>query len=172
MKQEFNIIFLDIDGVLNSERWAKEQFEKTGKPLSSIYMVDEVAVEHLMNLLRKHDDLKLVISSSWRGLSLSDTRSNLAESKLDVLLPWVIGSTPRCRGNRGQQIEIFRNFADKLDDPFCNNHCEFPFIIKNYVIVDDDRDFLDSQLSHFVHTTWQFGLLDEHITKIEKILYK
>lgn len=42
--------------------------------------------------------------------------------------------------------------------------------VKNYVILDDDSDMLLSQKEHFVKTSWNTGLLEEHTEQAIKIL--
>lgn len=171
---EFNIIFLDIDGVLNSDNFRFSEFSRTGKPISSSNFIDPAAVDRLWNLLRKHDDLKLVISSSWRGLSFWDTIKTIQNTRtLKFLSQFVVGITPRDNRTRGEQIKSFIHWASfwSPNMPRVVNLMPDNFKIKNYVILDDDSDMLPEQMDHFVKTTWEKGLLDEHIQKIENILY-
>jgi hypothetical protein len=61
-----NIIFLDIDGVLNSHRKLKEVYERTHKPHSGYnYPFDEICLSNLKVLVELTNS-KLVITSSWR----------------------------------------------------------------------------------------------------------
>ena len=61
-----NIIFLDIDGVLNSHRKLIEVYKKTHKPHSGYnYPFDEICLNNLKDLFEKTNS-KIVITSSWR----------------------------------------------------------------------------------------------------------
>ena len=167
-----NIIFLDIDGVLNSETFGHNEFIRTGKPSSTMYFVDPEAVARLEKLLNERDDLKLVISSSWRGFSFNDTVKLLNKTKISTLTKFVVGVTPRNSKPRGEQIKQFIELANKWDKDNINITQLIPekIEIKNYIILDDDSDFLPEQMNNFVKTSWKFGLLDEHIEKIKQIL--
>ena len=60
------IIFLDIDGVLNSAEFANRHYEETGKPLFMYDFLDPDAVNRLKEFLDQHTDIRIVLSSSWR----------------------------------------------------------------------------------------------------------
>ena len=66
MKEILNIIFLDVDGVLNSQRKLVEVYEKTNKPHSGYaYPFDERCLYNLKELVELTNS-KIVISSTWR----------------------------------------------------------------------------------------------------------
>ena len=44
--------------------------------------------------------------------------------------------------------------------------------IENYVIIDDDGDFLDEQLYHFVQTNYEDGLTEVETKRAIKVLNK
>ena len=61
-----NIVFLDIDGVLNSRNKLIELYYKTGKPHSGTnYPFDEKCLENLKRLIEETNS-KIVITSTWR----------------------------------------------------------------------------------------------------------
>ena len=61
-----NLIFLDIDGVLNSINKLIEVYKETGKPHSGYaYPFDERCMENLQILVQETKS-KLVITSTWR----------------------------------------------------------------------------------------------------------
>ena len=66
------IIFLDIDGVLNSENYVIKRCEKTGERVLFDY-VDPHAVNRLYNFLQDNKDIGLVITSSWRECDFKNT---------------------------------------------------------------------------------------------------
>jgi len=89
--QKVKVIFLDIDGVVATERALNEKLEEwygvTSKPMSemnkirkdklkrqayvpnynmSYWPFDPIAVSYLHRIVRDNEDVKFVISSSWR----------------------------------------------------------------------------------------------------------
>lgn len=157
------VIFLDIDGVLNSEEfacWCHEfpDFVREG----GSNWVDPNAVKMITSLCEEHD-IKLVISSSWR---LFDTTSTIEHFKnyrdLTPLCKYIVGVTPRNMDDR-----IWESRGEEIQQ-YLNEHPE----IENYVIVDDDNDMLESQKDHFVRCSYVFGLIPSRVEKIKEILNK
>jgi len=118
-----NLIFLDADGVLNTnivDEWINHLDHRNWK-ISSVSLIDELCHEY---------DLKVVISSSWRKLYpeiswWNDEFKAMGFDNIDV-----IGITPSAfNGFRGREIRqyIEGNSVDK------------------YVIIDDDSDFYRDQ---------------------------
>ncbi len=151
-----NIIFLDIDGVLNSEKW----FLDNPHIMHPDDNIDKNAVQHL-NKICKETDAKIVISSTWR-------LSRTVEKMKDVLK------------NHGFQGEILNFTPDiaKVDWIVRGNEIEkwicdwawkfdcFSHDFKSYVIIDDDDDMLVSQLPHFFQTDFKTGLTEDIANKI------
>lgn len=151
------IIFLDIDGVLNSEQFVS----KCGDSWNGD-QVDPVAVQRL-NLLIKQSGAKVVLSSSWRlnetGIkSITEVQELLNSLGIECT---VVGVTGELNNNREEEIDDWLS---------ANSN------IKNFVILDDDRlnpkrDSEDPFLnSHFVRTSWLDGLQDKHVEKAMIIL--
>lgn len=162
-----NLIFLDIDGVLNSSSYAKKNYEETGKMLFMYDFIDPSRVELLHSFLKKHnDDVGLVISSSWRDNTLNDTIQFFEEHELVApLSKYIVGITPRLYdGVRGDEIDWFLNSVGKQ---FAK---EF-LCIDRFCIVDDEDDMLEYQFDKFVHVDGYVGLTESDIDKIEKLLY-
>lgn len=109
------VLFLDIDGVLNSEEYAIS----LGK--GGMLGIDPEKVKILDRIIEA-TGAKIVISSSWRGSSdlLADIRSSVGE---------YIGITPRLSGIRGAEVKawLIDNWVDR------------------YAILDDDSDFYKYQ---------------------------
>lgn len=147
------IIFLDIDGVLASEKYLCSHMG---------CRIDPDAVK-LLNRL----DAKIVISSSW-GYDNGKTEKTLRECGLT--LP-IMGYTEHfyidymCRGNEIEKflIDTYGHMATKFGGKYQNREYE-------YVIVDDDCDMLYGQKDNFVHIDRYTGLTEKDIEKIEKIL--
>ena len=144
------IVFLDIDGVLNSDRTYDtlpyaDQFK--------LLKIDPKAVAYLNRIARY---AAVVVTSSWRWeYTPHDLRIVLLRHGLDETIPF-IGSTGRQvsvdddgldTSNRGQEI---------LD--WLAAHPE----VTNYVALDDGGDL--TQLGyHFIRTTTERGLEEHHV---------
>ena len=141
-----NIIFLDIDGVLNSVSSMVAYHHLLG-PSKTIYSetdrLDPVAIG-LLKYLVDAADAKIVVSSTWR-LNYSATELIAVFAKHGWEHMPIIGSTGRggIGTVRGDEIK------DWLDDVGGE--------VTNYVIIDDDSDMLPEQLPHFVNTSGTTG---------------
>lgn len=144
-------IFLDFDGVLNSIR----SLLATGR--GGARSPDPMAVG-LVERLAVNAGAQVVISSSWRvGSSVPDLQRTLIRWQGRALAERVIDVTPRLGGQRGAEIARWLAQHPNLHDG-------------NYVIIDDDADMLDGQLSRFVQTRHRdgFGVV-EYLRALEII---
>lgn len=154
-------IFLDIDGVMNSnlfysERtqdkrykdWIKEHSQHTAWSACNI---DPRAVERL-NRLTDATGAKIVVSSSWRFDSKLQEVFNLVGIKESIY-----STTPSSESRlKGGEI---RAWLDKETEPY------------KYVILDDDTDMLESQIPYFIQCNWlEWGLSDEDVEDAIRIL--
>ena len=157
------VIFLDIDGVLNSEDLARKRIanfrgwnDTTNQKFYDF--IDENAVKLISDLCEQYN-VKLVISSSWRLSTLEKTIDDFSSDYmllLHPLVPFIIGITPRVESQiRGEEIAIYLQHNSDITD---------------YCIIDDDSDMLKEQTSNFVQTSFWHGLTNEHIPKIKSIL--
>ena len=160
------IIFLDIDGVLSSI-----PFLCKGEGL-----IDPENIKIINKL--KDTGVEVVISSSW-GEDEGRTEKTLRELGFD--LP-IIGYTKHypyewiCRGNEIEEW-IHSNFGG-MGSKFGIDHDGIPYYRKHshgapdyeYVIIDDDTDFLLGQKDNFIHVNEQTGVTDEDIERARKIL--
>ena len=142
------VIFLDIDGVLNSDEWYNSDYNP-GNLNGREGDIDPSCVKRL-NRICKECHAEVVISSDWK-INFSSTISRLSNAGF---LGRIVGKTPRLNAIRGEEIEAFVNENS----------------ITRYVIIDDRTDFLPSQKSHFVHTDHRFGLTDKDADKAIFIL--
>lgn len=159
------IVFLDVDGVLNSEETCKKWHEKTGKGgYGGFFKEEEVCTDEnvkwgqdLVNNLKRiitETKAKIVISSTWRKFFSIDKFKEMFK-----VYGWsdapVIDMTPKLNSRyRGEEV-----VAWVKENP-----------IDNYVILDDDTDFLQFQIANFVNTNPNFGLTKEDAEKAIKIL--
>lgn len=149
------VIFLDIDGVLNSSRscaglggmpWPGKAKERDW------HLFDPVAVG-LLRRACKETGAVCVLSSSWR-MHLDQSDMNALADHLGVQ---IIGRTQSSRSPeiRGQQIE---EWLDEHPD------------VKVWAILDDDSDMLDHQKGRLVKTMFREGMLFEHYMQLTSLL--
>ncbi len=161
------IVFLDIDSVVNSEQWYVKTRGKFGD-------FDPEAIA-LLNQL-KDIGAEVVISSSWGESGIKPLQD------VGLELP-IIGCTDHFYQDwltRGNEIEkwIQDNFGGMgtrygLDDngfPYYRKHFKEEDVDYEYVIFDDDSDFLLGQKDNFIRTNRLTGLIQSDIDKAIKIL--
>lgn len=150
------ILFLDIDGCVNSDKW----YNKT-KGLKGDF--DPEVIE-LLNTL-KDDNVEVVVSSSWG-------EDGVKQLKIVGLILPVIGYTEHfyqdwiCRGNEIEKWlhDTFGGMCTKYGPNYIDKNY-------NYVIVDDDSDMLLGQKDNFVQINRETGITKKDIQKIKNILY-
>lgn len=128
------VIFLDIDGVLNV---MLGDFDKYGQ------MFHQNFVDNLKHIVDNVQDVKIVISSTWRVSGIDVMK----QMWIDRNLPGeIIGVTPylTTKSCRGDEIQIFLS---------CNH-------VDRYVIIDDDTDMLKDQMPYFVKTSDNYDHCD------------
>ena len=138
MAANTRVLFLDLDGVLNSSRTCLAFGDYPhGLDDASVAKFDPVSLRLVRNLCRAAG-LVIVLSSAWRRIhKFSDVAAALD-------LP-IVGATPMSEtGFRGGEI------AEWLAD-----HPE----VSSWAIIDDDTDMLPGQLPRFVRTAGQDGML-------------
>jgi len=158
------VIFLDFDGVLNSlqsaqfwnnkrdqSKWEKEMYSSWLGTIKE-YIAHEfcpIALSNMEELVRRAPEVKIVVSSTWRiGETVESLKKILSPSKL--VSDAIIDVTPQFRWRGGEETSRGHEINDWLD-----HHPE----VTNYVIIDDDRDILGSQLENFVNTSALHGFL-------------
>lgn len=161
------IIFLDIDGVLNSNKYFENNYlkHKLIKRTLDDNIYDDVKEKMLqidntrVDILKEICDVtgaKIVISSLWKRNRLYPY---IEKELIKLGLP-IIDKTINLKGNRkGEEIKIYL-YEHKVD---------------NYVIVDDEvfDDFIDL-MDRLIKTSYydKMGLEEEHKEKMIKILGK
>jgi hypothetical protein len=155
-----NIIFLDIDGVLNCDIYfAKEKSEGIIKhPLSHIC---KERVGWLNELCAK-TEAKVVLSSTWRYSGLKYCQDVLKEAGATFE---IIDVTPNLRGEnclRGNEILAWVKSNQELLG------YEYDSDFKSYAIIDDDSDMLYWQRNNFFQTDTYSGLTPNICYKIKR----
>ena len=145
-----SVLFLDIDGVLNSKIYYKYLY----KPEDGGSRFDPYCVI-LVKKLIKEFSLKIVISSTWRDGAKNRLVKELSENSLMEYLheDWL---TPIVRpANRGKEIELW-----------LENHSE----VEDYIILDDNANLMDHQMDKFVKTSMHLGMVQERYSQARNLL--
>lgn len=141
------LIFLDLDGVLNSAQWFARMNADclARRPIHN--MIDPACV-HRLNRLIEVSAAEIVVSSTWRIVhNLVDIRAALHHHGFTGR---IIGQTPRYLQNRGTEIQTWLT---------ANGHDA-----ENLVILDDDTDMAHLLLC-LVCTSWSVGLTDADVDR-------
>lgn len=156
------IIFLDFDGVLNTEHY-QGLLQYQGKPWQDEYgaFFDSNAVKQL-NRIIDATGADVVIESSWKYLGLEAMKElwkarNLPERIIDVTpssfsVNDLDVSMLHCKG-----MEIALWLSEQGEDV-------------RYVIIDDEYVIFDSQLPHFILTNPYEGITEEQADRSISIL--
>lgn len=140
------VLFLDVDGVLN-----KEGTKATVETIFGRFTgLDQSLVNKLLIWLKEHEDVKVVLSSSWR---LDGRFDHAFTNKLkEAGVTW-IDETPNC-GHRGE--DIYQWYMD---------HPE----VTHFAILDDTSD-VHPVGKALVQTSAKTGLRDKDLKKLEELL--
>jgi hypothetical protein len=169
-----HVIFLDIDGVLNSEAHLQrldDQHRQLGhsdptrpkhETRCECYrlecQIDQDAVARL-NRLVAETGAKIVVSSSWRKLLDPPELHRVLVSH--GLIAEIIGETPDGHKDPAM-LATFRHleriFRGYEIDFWLKQHPE----VERFVILDDASD-MEMHTNRLVQTDFQEGLLDEHV---------
>ena len=170
-----NVIFLDIDGVLNSSRSTvafqhRERILRDSDSTLAYYYkhtmktIDPVAIG-LINRIIKETKAKIVLSSTHRkhfiDRSEGEPKFNLSDIGIYLtalgIKGQLIGAIPTLGGHRGTEIKAWMDAHPRPT-------------IKKYLIIDDDSDMLDEQIPFFVKTTSNDGISFKNYLEAIKIL--
>jgi hypothetical protein len=155
------LLFLDIDGVLNSVAHYKRRFEKHGHVVGhEIETLDVAAVKRLQTIVERSGCL-IVISSTWRKIYPLGAIVKALQTQGYDGNPPVVGMTPVinafCEHRRGREVARF-----------LESYGRFTGTDPNYVCVDDDSDFFKDQ--NLVQCDNEYGLTDEDVERIVTML--
>lgn len=178
------VIFLDIDGVLNSEKWSEKFWEYTHSKgrLSvdindSIYdkfsdLSDPEATDLLIDVLNK-TGAYIVLSSSWRSWTYNKTIQEFSTFRhipFRKLVPYIVGVTSRSDGPIRLREKEIQKFVDDIKSNTIN-----PLIVDDnvrfledfkWIVVDDDN----LNMQHFVRTNYETGFGEKEAKQIIEIL--
>lgn len=161
------IIFLDIDGVLNTQDWHSRMTKDTPRDEFG-WAFDPVAVENLTHIV-KETGASIVISSSWKFLGLAKLREMW---KIRNLPGIVLDITP----NTVSDELLLNANLDEMELGVCRGNEIKEWLsrhkgkVSNYVIIDDFDDMLPEQEDHVVLTNTLIGITDFDAEKAITIL--
>lgn len=156
MPKSMKVLFLDVDGVLNSNDFYEKRHEdgkyKDGETAFCANIDPECIAR--VNRIIEATGCKVVLTSSWR--SDFKIKDKFNEIGLDIYDKTTVDTMFLKREvTRGEEVDMWLK----------ENNCS------NYVIIDDSSDFSYEQIEgHMVKTEEFHGLTDEHVEKAIKIL--
>jgi hypothetical protein len=152
-----NLVFLDVDGVLNCTPFLKEAAKAdNGKVVlleqwDPLTHIDPKRVAKL-NVILEKTGAEIVISSSWRRAFPPEKMQELLDAK--GLVGKVIDQTPQLM-DRERHVEIKRWLSRQADEP-------------DFVVIDDDQDAGVGFGVRYIRTI--DGLEDSHVDRAVAIL--
>lgn len=169
------VIFLDIDGVLNSGRYIKTGKFRKGDSFQehNISMIDPKTVKYL-NQITDATGAKIVLSSSWR-IYRTPTKSACQKLFDDV------GIHAPCiditRHHPDEVRYVINRFSDKgWIDSVRRGHEIHAWLLEwesypidKFIILDDNSD-MEYLLPRLVKTKWAEGLTKQDVKKAIELL--
>ena len=172
------VLFLDIDGVLNSENWFAYRIYCVKNNMVNILMnfvdTDDRNIKHKLTMLDdraianlnriiEETGCKVVLSSSWRSSIESENIFTQNLLKLKGFKYEFYDVTPRLwfsdfSTRRGEEINVWLDKESEKHE------------IESFVILDDDSDMLPEQMNNFIHVDGQVGLTDRDVLTAIEIL--
>lgn len=152
MADRHRVLFLDVDGVLNSAAWF-ERLQRQDSPIVVVepdHQLDPKAVAHL-NRICSATGCTVVLSSSWR-LAWTLRATEMWLRLAGYTGPLFAGATPNL-GHRGQEITAYL--------------AEHPADV--YVCLDDDPD-RDWHEGRWVVTKYTHGLTETEAQRVIDLL--
>ncbi len=161
------IIFLDIDGVLNTRDWHSRMTKDTPRDEFG-WVFDPVAVENLAHIINE-TGANIVVSSSWKYLGMTKLKEmwdirNLPGDLLDIT-PNTVSDEILLNANL-DEIELGVCRGNEIKEWLSKHKGE----VSNYVIIDDFDDLLPEQMCHAVITNTLIGITESDAEKAIKIL--
>lgn len=161
------VIFLDIDGVLNTQetfiKW-KEKYKKTG-----IYdlEIDEYRIKYLKDIIDR-TKAKIVLSSSWRYFFKKEN---------NLIIPKNSEGVELCEMLKKYDIEIYD--ITKKNEYLTREEQIKAWINENnadsFIVIDDEKLDIENQIKtnfYLENNGGLIGLCEEHIDQAVNLLNK
>ena len=174
------VVFLDIDGVINtnkSEKMPRSLLSFPGSVQVSLYSLDLVAIRNL-NSITDATGAKIVISSTWR---VPFVRHYIFDNLIEYLKSFgvtgeIVGYTPTPDDymNEVEEKELGDFYGEKR---LCRGQEIGLYLLRNkdiesFVCLDDDETVGDVRQTenHWVQTFWDGGITEGCAKKAINIL--
>lgn len=164
------VLFLDIDGVINSEesyRVREEYHQKYNKWISPL---DEEVIKRIAKIV-SITGAKVVLSST-RRFDWKDGKENLEideskylQSLFDKYGIEIIGITPKIAKSNDPK-ENYTSWREYEINSYLNTHPE----IEGFCIIDDEKTDLHSLEGNLIKINPNYGLTDEGVEQAIQIL--
>lgn len=161
------VVFLDIDGVLNTKWWYTQMDRNTPKDKYG-YAFDPNAVSNLKKIIDE-TGADIVISSSWKSFGISELEDMWQDRGLPGKL---IGITPNTVSDEMllsadlDNMELFSIRGTEIKE-WLTKHGKH---VSHYAIIDDMDNMLTEQRLHFVKTDPEIGITVDDAEKAIMIL--
>lgn len=161
------VLFLDIDGVLNTKWWYTQMDRNTPKDKYG-YAFDPNAVDNLKKIIDE-TGADIVISSSWKSFGISELEDMWQDRGLPGKL---IGITPNTVSDEMllsadlDNMELFSIRGTEIKE-WLTKHGKH---VSHYAIIDDMDNMLTEQRLHFVKTDPEIGITVDDAEKAIMIL--
>ena len=161
------VLFLDIDGVLNTGWWYSQMDRNTPKDKYG-YAFDPRSVANLKKILDE-TGADIVISSSWKSFGLSELEEMWQERGLPGKL---IGITPNSVSDEMllnadlDHMELFSIRGAEIKE-WLTKHGKN---VSHYVIIDDMDNMLQEQQPHFVWIDPEVGITEGNAVQAIMVL--
>ncbi len=158
------LIFLDIDGVLNTRRSMQQMSGHNSLMRGYTSLSFDLEAVQWLNYIEDNSNADIVITSSWKNKGLEAIRNMWTEYSMHGYVKDITPSIQMRRDlfcMRGMEILkwLSENYPEGMEQP-------------RYVIIDDGDDFLPEQAEMLVRTNAEVGITKEDAAKAINILTK
>lgn len=125
MKHKGFVVFLDVDGVLNTRTTCQRSPDGyTG--------IDDARVDVLSKTINKYGGGDIVLSSDWKELNSTDKDYKYLVSKLEMCGLCISGKTIDSKHDRGAGIVDYLNNHPEIEDFVILDDCTFDLEFEDY----------------------------------------
>jgi len=163
------VLFLDIDGVLNTERQHWHCQMNGIAPIDRFgYAFDPKAVANLASILTE-TGAEIVISSSWKSIGFMNMvkmwENRGLPGKIIDITPNTVSDEFLLNANL-EDMELQPIKGVEIKDWLTSHEKQ----VSHYTIIDDESGMLPEQQPHFVQTNPQFGITRDDSQRVINIL--
>lgn len=176
------VIYLDIDGVMNSQRFYTQfsmeeisalhdkygdGFDSTSKHYINA-LIEEFAADVVISSVWRHSGLE-VMKQMWKDRGMSGEVTGITPDVHFGKNSGTHGSVPRGFEISEYNYEVYGFKHWGYDAPFVQE-AKAKCTLHSYVIIDDDQDMLYDQRSNFVKCDPLYGFTETEYNKSRRIL--